>query len=272
VARQREIPDYSLIQYLGTDGQGHFAYRGAALGYYEYVRVAVSGGRTDFNPLYELQATMRTLCNDLEDRAQAVNQAVANGIAAKPHPGRLPANIYLAEDGEWEAYATPARDARLRAAFVQLRSDLGHMIGMWLQRDSRIVYDGQFLKDDLLRLYDQQSNQCRVTYLSSDKRPVTLTFDDMARRLPAMSFDPYHCEELRWGDPAAGSCNDAMGTRRWYDIEAPMRAEIGRDGSASDSVPNGSTVRSLVPADLDIRGLIAGMPARPPFRQTYPGH
>jgi hypothetical protein len=66
----------------------------ARLGYYEYVRVAVSGGRTDFNPVYELQAGMRTLCNDLGDRAQAVNQAVANGISAKPHPGRLPRNIY----------------------------------------------------------------------------------------------------------------------------------------------------------------------------------
>ena len=264
VAPQRAIPDYSLVQYLGTDGRGNFAYNGAALGYYEYVRVAVSGGRTDFNPLYELQATMRTLCNDLGDRAQAVNQAVANGIAAKPHPRRLPGNIYLAEDGEWEAYATPARDARLRAAFVQLRTDLGRMIGMWLARDPRIIHDGLFLQQDLLRVYDQQSNDCRVTYLTSDKRPVTLTFNDMARRLLAMSFDPYHCEELRWGEAAPASCNDTAGARLWYEIEAPMRTEIGRDEA-------GSAARSITPADIDIRGLIQNMPPRSPFVQRLPG-
>lgn len=263
VTRQRDIPDFSLIQYAGTDGQGRFAYNGATLGYYEYVRVAVSGGRTDFNPVYELQAGMRTLCNDLGDRAQAVNQAVANGISIKPHPARLPRNIYLSDDGEWEAYATPARDARLRAAFVQLRADLSRMIGLWLARDPRIVHDGLFLKDDLLRAYDAQSEACRVTYLTSDKRPVTLRFNDMAQRLSFMSFDPYHCEELRWGDAASGSCNDAPTTRRWYDVEAPMRAEVGRDEA-------GSRVQVIGPADLDIRGLIAAMPARTPFQQRFP--
>lgn len=264
VTRQAAIPDFSLVQYSGTDGQGRFAYRGASLGYYEYVRVAVSGGRADFNPVYELQAGMRTLCNDLGDRAQAVNQAVANGISARPHPGRLPRDIYLSDDGEWEAYATPARDARLRAAFLQLRADLSRMIGLWLQRDPRIVHDGLFLKDDLLAAYDAQSAACRITYLTSDKRPVTLDFDALARRLPALSFDPYHCEELRWGDAAAASCNDSEATRRFYAIEAPMRAEVGRDQP-------GSEVRSVSAADFDLRGMIAAMPARTPFVQRLPG-
>jgi len=264
VTRQADIPDFSLVQYTGTDGRGGFSYNGARLGYYEYVRVAVSGGRTDFNPVYELQAGMRTLCNDLGDRAQAVNQAVANGISAKSHPGRLPRNIYQSDDGEWEAYATPARDARLRAAMATLRNDVARMIGLWLQRDPRIVHDGLFLKDDLLAAYDAQSDACRVTYLTSDKRPVTMSFDDMAQRLPHMSFDPYHCEELRWGDAHARSCNDTDATRRWYGIEAPMRAEIGRNEP-------GSVVRNLSPADLDIRGLIQTMPARAAFQQRFPG-
>ncbi|MBV9549125.1 MAG: hypothetical protein JO256_05560 [Alphaproteobacteria bacterium] len=263
VARQREIGDFSLVQYAGTDGQGHFAYNGVALGFYEYVRAAVSGGRTDYNPVYELQTTMRTLCNDLTDRAQAVQQAVANGIAAKPHPARLPANIYSSDDGEWEAYATPARDARLRAAFVQFRKDLGRMIGLWLARDPRIVYDGQFLKDDLLRAYDAQSEACRITFLTSDKRPVVMNFEGMARHLLAMSFDPYVCEALRWGDTRPESCADGEAKRRWHDSEGPMRAEIGRD--------EGGTGQAITAADVDISGLIAAMPARAPFVQRYPG-
>ena len=93
---------------------------------------------------------------------------------------------------------------------------------------------------------------------------VTLTFDDMARRLLAMSFDPYHCEELRWGDVAAPSCNDPAATRRWYDVEAPMRSEVGRDEA-------GSMARAISPGDIDIRGLIQAMPARTPFVQRLPG-
>ena len=263
VARQREIADFSLVQYAGTDGQGHFAYNGVTLGFYEYVRAAVSGGRTDYNPVYELQMTMRTLCNDLGDRAQAVQQAVANGIAAKPHPARLPQNIYSSDDGEWEAYATPARDARLRAAFVQFRADLSRMIGLWLARDPRIVYDGQFLKDDLLRAYDTQSQACRITFLTDDKRPVPMNFEGMARHLLAMSFDPWNCEALRWGDTRAASCKDGDAKRRWYDSEAAMRAEIGRD--------EGGAGGTITQADVDIRGLIASMPARAPFVQRFPG-
>ena len=71
---------------------------------------------------------------------------------------------------------------------------------MWVKRDPRIVYDGQFLKTDLLNAYDAESRRCTITYLSSDTHPVSLTFDDIAHRLFAMSFDPYNCVELRWGN------------------------------------------------------------------------
>src|SRR6185503_10324520 len=99
--------------------KARFAYSGQELGFYEYVRVAVSGGRMDFNPVYELKATMQTLCNDLKDRAQYVDLAFADSIAVKPHPSRLPNNIYGSENEEWEEYSTPSRDARIKTAFAQ---------------------------------------------------------------------------------------------------------------------------------------------------------
>jgi hypothetical protein len=217
LARNSQIKDFSLVQYFGTEGgePPHWRYQGASLGYYEYARVAVSGGRTDFNPVYELQATMGTLCNDLNDRFQAVNQAVANGIAAKLHPSQIPPNIYSSDDGDWEAYATPARDARLRAAFVAFRQELAKMTGQWLNRDPRIVYDGLDLKADLLAAYDRQSQACTITILTSDKHPLPMSFDDISHRLFAMSFDPYNCVELRWGGDGSG-CPDQAGKRRWY--------------------------------------------------------
>ena len=267
-AANDQIADFSLVQYVGTEPnpsrdvrQAHFVYNGAELGFYEYARVAISGGRSDFNPLYELKATMQSLCNDLNDRAQFVGQAINEGIAARSHPGRLPANIYASDDNDWESYATPARDARLRAGFVQFRRDLAEMIGLWLMRDPRIVYDGQFLKQDLLAAYDAQSKACAITYLSSDKRPVPLTFDDIDRRLFALSFDPYDCIELRWGDDRA-SCPDGPAKRRFYALEEQARHEIGRDQGNAQTVG---------PEDVDIRGLIAEMPERVPFVQTYPG-
>ena len=163
---------------------------------------------------------MGTLCNDLNDRRQAVEQAVANGISARLHPSEIPANITSSEDGTWESYATPARDARLRAAFIALRGDLARMVSLWLNRDPSIVYDGLDLKRDLLAAYDRQSAACTITYLSSDKHPVALSFDDISHRLFALSFDPYNCVELRWGDDRSdnfGACPDqaanGIGTR-----------------------------------------------------------
>ena len=265
-ARNSQIRDFSLVQYLGTDpnptaeeSKARWSYNGARLGWYEYVRVAVSGGRTDFNPVYELQAGMRKLCNDLNDRAGAVNQAIANGISAKLHPSSIPPNIYSSDNGEWESYATPARDARLKAGFVGFRRELARMIGQWLNRDPRIVYAGNDLKRDLLNAYDQQSQGCTITYLSSDKRPVSLSFDDMSRRLFDMSFDPYHCVELRWGNDGPG-CPDQAGKRRWYAVQAQMRREVDRDSH-----------ELAEPQDVDIRGLIASMPGRAPWVQRMPG-
>jgi hypothetical protein len=211
---------------------------------------------------------MRTLCNDLDDRRQAVDQAVQAGITARLHPSAIPANIYLSDDNDWESYATPARDARLRAAFVQFHSDLAGMIAMWINRDPRIVYDGQFLKEDLLNAYDQESRRCTTTYLSTDKHPVALSFDDVSRRLFAISFDPYNCVELRWGDDTdsnqEGGCPDQEGKRRWYALEQAARNEIGRDEQGAATMIAG-------PADVDIRGLIAAMPDRVPFVQHYSG-
>ncbi len=114
MAENDQIPDYSLVQYAGTGvnpkadlKKAKYEYNGIELGFYEYVRVAVSGGRMNFNPVYELKATMQTLCNDLNDRAQYVDLAIKDGIANKAHPSRLPDNIYGSENQEWEEYSTP---------------------------------------------------------------------------------------------------------------------------------------------------------------------
>jgi hypothetical protein len=88
---------------------------------------------------------------------------------------------------------------------------------------------------------------------------VPLNFDDIARRLFAMSFDPYSCVELRWGNDGTG-CPDQAGKRRWYALEEQARHEIDRDNHLFAGPP-----------EVDIRGLIASMPARTPWVQPMPG-
>ncbi|MGD0191985.1 MAG: hypothetical protein ABSD74_14690 [Rhizomicrobium sp.] len=236
-AENDQIPDYSLVQYTGTElnpsndvTKAKFSYDGAKLGFYEYVRAAVSGGRTTYNPVYELQATMRTLCNDLGDRAQYVDQAIAEGLQNKPHPDRLPENIYGSADNTWESYSTPSRDARIKAAFAQFYTEMKEMIRMWTDRDPRLVYDGYSLKEDLRKVYDAESQKCTITYLSSGKRPVPMTFDDMAHRLFAMSFDPYDCIELRWGADGDEriSCPNGPAKLAWYEDEQRLRNQTDR--------------------------------------------
>ena len=133
------------------------------------------------------------------------------------------------------------------------------MISQWLNRDPRVVYDGLDLKRDLLATYGRQSAACTITILSSDKRPVRLTFDDISHRLFDMSFDPYNCVELRWGGDGMG-CPDQAGKRRYYALEAQARRVTDPDTGAMAG-----------PADTDIRGLIASMPSRIPFVQRMPG-
>lgn len=284
-AENDQIADFSLVQYVGTEPnpkmdvtKARYVYNGEELGFYEYVRVAVSGGRMDFNPVYELKTTIRTLCNDLNDRAQYVDLDIKDRISPKPHPDRLPDNIYGSSNEEWEMYSTPSRDARIKAAVVQFYKDMNDMIDMWIKRDSRIVYDGNFLKDDLAKAYAAESQACTITYLNSSTRPVAMTFDDMIHRLYALSFDPYHCVELRWG--ATGderrSCTDAKVKLRWYDAEQRLRNQSNRtyDINMSFSIDelnrhvNGSGIDH--PPPVDIKALIDAMGERISFAGMTP--
>ena len=280
-AENNQIADYSLVQYAGTEpnpkddvAKARYKYNGQELGFYEYVRVAVSGGKMDFNPVYELKMTMQTLCNDLGDRAQFVDQAIAEGYPNKPHPDRLPDNIYGSSNVEWETYSTPSRDARIKAAAVQFYKDMGEMIDLWIKRDPRIVYDGEFLKQDLQKAYDEQSSACTITYLSSGKRPVTMNYDDMMKRLFLMSFDPYHCIEMRWG--ATGdereSCPDGRDKGKWYAAEQRLRNQPDRtyDVAMSFDIEDlehhhpGTGIDTAPP--VDVKSLIDNMGDQVPFQ------
>jgi len=280
-AENEQIADFSLVQYNGNgpDPKGdpkkaRFRYNGVDLGFYEYVRVAVSGGKMDYNPIYELRATMQTLCNDLNDRAQYVDLAIKDGIANKAHPDRLPDNIYGSDNKEWEDYSTPSRDARIKTAMAQFYKDLAEMIRLWVARDPRIVYDGQFLKDDLEKAYDEQSRACTITYLSSGKRPIAMSFDDMLHRMFRLSFDPYHCIEMRWGAEGSerANCPDGRDKGKWYAAEQRLRNQPDRtyDAQMGFSIAELNARAKWTgiddPPPVDIKSLIDNMGSQVPFQ------
>ncbi len=269
LAHNADIPDFSLSQYQGTDGKASdpvkakFTYDAVDLGYFEYVRAAVAGGAMSYNPIYEFKTTLHELCKEFVERGQSIDQAVSEGIENKPHPGNLANNIYAAADTTWEDYATPKRDARIRAIFAQSYRDLDEMLKLWTNRDPRIVYDGVDLKADLEKVYEEETAKCSVTYLSSDKQPVTLTFDNLVHNLYAMSFDPYDCIEHRWGDDRA-SCPDGGDKVRWYKAEQVLRDRIDPDATLQMGYSLGEleAMNRKQPAQLarlDVKSLVDGM-------------
>jgi hypothetical protein len=286
IADNNQIPDYSAEQFYGTDPdpsgdwrQGKFLYNGIESGFYEYVRVAMAGGNLTFNPVVELKATMKTLCNDVFDRQRFVDMAIEANLDRKSHPEHLPNNIYGTDNMEWEIYSTPSRDARLKTAFRALRDDMARLIQMWINRDERVSYDGLDLKEDLQKAYEYGRSTCTAVYRNSGGKNVTLHFDDVVKRLFKLSFDPYHCIERRWGatsDEELATCPDPSSKTRWYEAEQRLRNQVDRTYDARMDFTVSDLERKVVgsgadtPPDIDVKAVIDNMGYRIPYTPMQP--
>lgn len=234
LARNEDIPDFALTQFFGTDGDqdwrgAAFVLNGQRMDYYDYVRASLSGGRLRFDPLQEVAEMVASSCADLGYRADAVEMSLQAGLQNLPEPQRLPPNIY-GTDGDWETWSTPSRDARLKAAFKELRDAAQRFLALWQAHDPRLVYGGHDLAGDMLAAYDRTAADCRISYQRSDGSQVSFGYEEARRRLFALSFDPYHCVERRWGATGAelASCPDGAIKRRWYAAEQGLRNQIDR--------------------------------------------
>jgi len=272
-ARNAEIPDFSDEQYYGNGARpaeakwadGVFTLNAEKLDYYDYVRARLAGGQLVFNPLREVRETVQSICWDLHYRVAAVNLAVAAGIAQKPEPRRLPRNIY-GTSGEWEVYSTPSRDARLKTVFKALRDTVRRFVEMNKRGDARhLSYSGNDLVGDMLTAYENATQYCKIDYRRSDGSSVTLSYEDVRKRLFAMSFDPYHSPERRWGatDPAelSTSTDDAVKSV-WYAGEQGLRNQIDRTYDARmdftiDQLRTSGPGRGAAdPPDTDVQGYL----------------
>ncbi len=236
--RNNMIPDFSEIEYYGNGGgvtdanwkQRKFIFNGETITFGEYVRRSLASGNLKYHPVVEVQEALASLCDDFRDRAKAVSDAVTSGVSKKPHPVKLPENIY-GTHGEWESYSTPSRDARFKASMLSLKEMVETLLMKFRNRDPMIDYTGNDLIGEIRKAYVERSTACTVAYTNSKGAPVTLNLDQVISRAFQLSFDPYHCPELRWGATGneLASCTDDANKRSWYTAQQNLRNAIDRN-------------------------------------------
>lgn len=214
-------------------------------GYYDWVRRSLAASDAVIDPVQEFREQVVALCRDVADRADAVQTALRAGLQNRPHPGALPWNIY-GTSGEWETYSTPSRDARLKASFRQLYAHTQHYATEPARRDA--------MRGVWAALTAESS--CQVSYTATSGRSVSLTLGDVIERLFSLSFDPYHCPELRWGAPEGSEelrgCNDSAEKLGWYRLEQRLRNRVDREYGVATRVNDGPER----PPVVDVRVLL----------------
>jgi len=194
---------------------------GRAVTYPEWVRGRLAREGATIDPVVDFREQVQALCRDVADRVVAVDLTLAAGIHRQRHPGILPWNIY-GTTGPWEIWSTPSRDARLKTSIQEVSSVLDALpADAPLRATLRTVWQEETVRP-----------ACRFAYTNSANTVVTLSFSEVLDRLFDLSFDPYHCPELRWGAPAdsaeLATCHDDATKREFYRLERRLRNRIER--------------------------------------------
>jgi hypothetical protein len=178
-------------------------------------------------PVKQFDQMVDALCASVTAREGAVDGA--KRLTTAPLPASLPANIYNAS-GDWQSLSSPGRDTTLRGNVRDIYKFVG---------DSLQGTDAHLNATRLLAAWNDRSAACHLSYKGSTGAGTPLALGDFVKRAYKISFDPYHCPELRWGaDATAGAefstCNtqDDPHVKRYND-EQSLRNYLDR--------PNGST-------------------------------
>lgn len=191
-------------------------------------------------------AMMDDVCDDISARIRVVEQG--KRMAAGPM-GDLPPNIYQAS-GDWQSLSTPGRDQRLRENFRGVYRFVKEQTSGPAGHDRAVQFLG---------IWNQHVRSCRFDYKNSNNRVVAFTLDDVQSRLFDLSFDPYHCTEMRWGAYPTNlaewaTCNtQSEGHVKRFNDEKTMRNIIDRP-AAGTPTPIGTGPAE--PEDVDVKALL----------------
>ncbi len=270
------LPHFSMEQYFGTHPdetgewqKGRFVTDGRTLPYYQFVKAQLRDPALPFDPVDEFANSVDSLCESFRHRRTAVNLAIFADIPSRPAPQKLPDNIY-GTYGDWERYATPSRDARLKTDAVELRRLAERLLRRVEDGDSRLAYSSPDLAAALLDVYDRGAASCKLSYKRSDGAMVRLTMHDAMARLFDMSFDPFHCPERRWG--AQGyelqTCTDDPKKTKWYEAQRYLRYQFERTydlrtdfaaedlKSPEDAAPEEGGIGRASAPDVDVKSFL----------------
>jgi hypothetical protein len=207
--------------------QSTYQIDGFTLNYHQWVKRMLSSSSAKIDPLKELNQQLSAIHNELIARVEAVKAAVFQGVAGKPHPANLPYNIYGAS-GDWESFSTPGRDARLKAQVREVFNFITLSVAAVARGNHAYQFNGtaNMLVREYQSIWNTSSSQLQISYRNSVNADISLTLATIVDRLFKLSFDPYHCPELRWGDTQATSCQDNTEKRNWYGQEQRLRNVI----------------------------------------------
>lgn len=278
-AGNEALENFSMEQYFGNTPHpsgvwhyGEFRFRDRTLKYYDYVRRKLAAPDFSYDPVEELRFGLQTICGDIKSRKAAVDAAYFARVHLKPHPKKLPPNIY-GTFGEWEEYSTPSRDARLKVSFIEMRRDIQALYEDAKAGEPGVQYDGDDLARDLMNAFEEEKNACSITYWRSDATRVRLNLGHVMERLWDLSFDPYHCPERRWGASGAEAetCTDGDEKSQWYNAQRFLRYQARRtydvrmDFALNElkppmlAPPDEGGLGVDAPADADIRAYLMGL-------------
>ena len=225
-----KLADYSLEQF---ERKKPFEFNNVAMSFHEYVRNKLSDGALIYYPIIELTELINEICHDVKERDMAVNASLDAGLQKIAHPSVLPSNIY-GTDGDWESFSSPSRDARLKASIREGRQLMFKVIKGHRDGDKNVQYDGVDLESELRNTYSAETNKCIIEIKKTDGSVQTMNLNSILDNIFKLSFDPYHCVELRWGLTDAESlksCNQNKDKLDWYNAEQGLRNLIDRDYS-----------------------------------------
>jgi len=269
-AVNEQLQTWSLEQYFGPNAardwrDADFSEKGRNVDFVEFTRRRLTNGKLVYDLVSEFRVSLGGLCDAFQERARMVEEADTRNYWRQVRPGRLegstPDEAFI-----WLAYSTPGRDRRLRSHAQRTMDALTRQLALYAANDALVTYTGKAPRTDLQRACDDITANCTAAYINSDRQRVLLTMRDMLVRLPALSFDPYHCPERRWG--ASGGelsrCDEDGDKSRWYDAEAPLRGLVSPRLN-----PANPTLDELLQASAppwprpDIEGVIQTAPEKP---------
>ena len=221
--------------------------------YYQTIRERLNTVSVD--PLTLFEAYIREdVFREVLDRKAAVEIGWEIG---RQHAIPVGSNIYDAVD-DWENYSSPSRDLRLRRAMLAVPEEARRLMELCRDHPEQFTDTSQRnpvrLGFALLERKQQLFLNLTFEYTNSAGEPVQLSLLDIERRLFALSFDPNHPPELRWGATDAELATALRSQSRFYeayDRQQPWRNRLEKKQGAM-SPSDSDNPKGPPPYDLSL--------------------